>query len=68
MNSVSLVSCRGSFLRRGWGYEWGNGPAWDSAYLIIPWEMYRYYGDKRILEQHFDRFKRYVDYHDGKSQ
>lgn len=46
----------------GWGYHWGNGPAWDSAYLIIPWEMYRYYGDKRILETHFDRFKRYVDY------
>ena len=46
----------------GWGYHWGNGPAWDSAYLIIPWEMYRYYGDVRILETHYDRFKRYVDY------
>lgn len=46
----------------GWGYEWGNGPAWDSAYLIVPWEMYRYYGDKRIIETHFERFKRYVDY------
>jgi len=46
----------------GWGYHWGNGPAWDSAYLIIPWTMYCYYGDVRILETHFDRFKRYVDY------
>lgn len=46
----------------GWGYEWGNGPAWDSAYLIIPWEMYRYWGDQRILETHYDRFKLYVDY------
>ena len=46
----------------GWGYHWGNGPAWDSAYLIIPWTMYRYYGDERILETHYDRFKRYVDY------
>jgi alpha-L-rhamnosidase len=52
----------------GWGYAWGNGPAWDSAYLIIPWEMYRYYGDKRILEVHFDRFKRYVDYLTGRSE
>ncbi len=26
----------------GWGYDWGNGPAWDSAFLIIPWYMYRY--------------------------
>jgi alpha-L-rhamnosidase len=46
----------------GWGYQWGNGPAWDSAYLIIPWYMYRYCGDTRILETHYDRFKRYVDY------
>ena len=46
----------------GWGYSWGNGPAWDSAYLIIPWEMYRYFGDTGILEVHYERFKRYVDY------
>jgi alpha-L-rhamnosidase len=52
----------------GWGYAWGNGPAWDSAYMIIPWEMYRYYGDKRILETHFDRFKRYVDYLSGRAE
>ena len=52
----------------GWGYAWGNGPAWDSAYLIIPWEMYRYYGDKRILATHFDRFKRYVDYLTGRAE
>jgi alpha-L-rhamnosidase len=46
----------------GWGYQWGNGPAWDSAYLIIPWYMYRYCGDTQILAAHYDRFKRYVDY------
>ena len=21
----------------GWGYEWGNGPAWDSAFLLMPY-------------------------------
>lgn len=46
----------------GWGYKWGNGPAWDSAYLIIPWYLYTFDGDTRILEQHYDRMKRYVDY------
>lgn len=46
----------------GWGYRWGNGPAWDSAYLIIPWYMYLYRGDTRILEEHIDGWKRYVDY------
>ena len=46
----------------GWGYAWGNGPAWDSAFLHIPWYMYLYEGDARILEQQYDRMKKYVDY------
>lgn len=46
----------------GWGYKWGNGPAWDSAYLLIPWDLYLYRGDQRILAEHYENFKRYVDY------
>jgi alpha-L-rhamnosidase len=46
----------------GWGYHWGNGPAWDSAYVLIPWYLYLYNGDTRILAEHYDRLKRYVDY------
>ncbi len=46
----------------GWGYDWGNGPAWDSAYLLIPWYLYEYCGDTRILERHYDPMRRYVDY------
>jgi len=52
----------------GWGYEWGNGPAWDSAFLLIPWYMYRYYGDIGILEKQYDQMKRYVDYLTSKAQ
>jgi len=46
----------------GWGYEWGNGPAWDSAYVLIPWYLYQYRADTRILAEHYDHMKRYVDY------
>ena len=46
----------------GWGYKWGNGPAWDSAYLLIPWDLYLFRGDRRILGEHYENFKRYVDY------
>ncbi len=31
----------------GWGYNWGNGPAWDSAFLLIPYYLYEYCGDTR---------------------
>jgi alpha-L-rhamnosidase len=46
----------------GWGYDRLNGPAWDSALLLIPAYMHLYYGDERILTRHYDAFKRYVDY------
>jgi alpha-L-rhamnosidase len=46
----------------GWGYAWGNGPAWDSAYLLIAWRLYEFCGDIRVLERHYENFKRYLDY------
>jgi alpha-L-rhamnosidase len=45
----------------GWGYAWGNGPSWDSAYLLIPWHLYEYCGDTRVLADHYDGMRRYVD-------
>ncbi len=50
----------------GWGY--GHGPAWDSAFILIPWYMYLYSGDTRILEEHFDAFKRYVGFLSSKAE
>lgn len=46
----------------GWGYTWGNGPAWDSALVIIPWMLYCYQGDARLLETAYEPMRRYVDY------
>jgi alpha-L-rhamnosidase len=46
----------------GWGYTWGNGPAWDSALAIVPWMLYCYQGDARTLEAAYEPMRRYVDY------
>jgi alpha-L-rhamnosidase len=46
----------------GWGYEWGNGPDWTSTIAIIPWNVYLYYGDDKILRANYDNIKRYVDH------
>ncbi len=35
-------------------------PGWTDAGLIVPWTVYRCYGDKRILERHYEAFKRYI--------
>lgn len=35
---------------------------WGDAAVIIPWNMYLYYGDVSILEQQYDSMKAWVDY------
>jgi alpha-L-rhamnosidase len=45
-----------------WGYAFGSGPAWDSAFLIIPWHLYEYYGDATALRRHYAGARQYVDY------
>ncbi len=40
----------------------GGGVAWGSAYILIPWDMYLYYGDKQILERHYESMKKWMAY------
>nr|MBC8179748.1 family 78 glycoside hydrolase catalytic domain [candidate division KSB1 bacterium] len=37
-------------------------PAWSSGYHLIVWYVYLYYGDRQILDDHFEAMKKYVDY------
>lgn len=46
----------------GWGYEWGNGPDWTSTIAIIPWNIYLFYGDIKVLSDCYENIKRYVDH------
>lgn len=45
----------------GDGYAWANGPDWTSTIAIIPWNVYLFYGDSRLLERCYDNIKKYVD-------
>ena len=48
----------------GWGYHWANGPDWTSTIALIPWNIYLFYGDTKILEDNYKNIKRYVDHID----
>jgi alpha-L-rhamnosidase len=40
----------------------GGGIAWGSAYVLIPWWMYHYYSDERILSEHYSSMQKYINY------
>ena len=46
----------------GWGFAWGNGPAWDSVITNIPYYVYKYTGDDAILYENADMIFRYLNY------
>jgi alpha-L-rhamnosidase len=40
-------------------------PDWGTAVVQIPWYAYLYYGDKRILEQHYESMNRWMNHLQG---
>lgn len=46
----------------GFGYYWGNGPAWDSSLIIIPYNIYKYTGDISAIRQSWRQMKRYMSF------
>lgn len=39
-----------------------GAPAWGDAGIIIPWVMYRQYGDTRIIRKHWDAMAKWMGY------
>lgn len=40
-----------------------DSPEWGSAVIITPWYFYNWYGKNiKVLKQHYDSMKKYVDY------
>ncbi len=37
-------------------------PDWGTAIVQIPYYLYVYYGDRRVLEEHYDTMKRWVEH------
>ena len=45
-----------------WNNKLGGTTAWADAAVIIPWTVYRAYGDKRILADQYASMKGWVEY------
>ncbi len=39
-----------------------DSPEWGSTYVILPWYMYLWYGDTKVLADNYDGMKKYVAY------
>lgn len=46
----------------GWGYDWGNGPAWDSVCVNLPFYIFKYTGDEQVIHENAAMIMRYLVY------
>ncbi len=54
-----------NIIKDGGGTGWSDGfgaTGWADAAVIIPWTLYQYYGDVRILEEQFSSMKNWIEY------
>ena len=46
----------------GWGFAWGNGPAWDAVSVNLPYQIYRFEGDTEVIRDNAAMIDRYLHY------
>lgn len=46
----------------GWGFTWGNGPAWDSVLAYLPYFTYVYRGKTDMITESVSSFMAYLRY------
>lgn len=48
------------YVRFADGFE--DTPEWGCSFIICPWYIYQWYGDKRLIIKHYPAMKRYLEY------
>lgn len=46
----------------GWGFEWGNGPAWDSVLIELPYQIFRFTGEQEVIKENAEAISKYFSY------
>lgn len=47
----------------------GGGPGgWGCAIVEVPYQLYKHYGDKAVLEKYYGNMRRYIDYLEAHSE
>ena len=46
----------------GWGFDWGNGPVFDSVIVNLPYMLWKYRGCTEVVEENAHAIMRYLEY------
>ena len=60
IESGAIPSIAPEYVRFDDGFE--DSPEWGSAFIIIPWYVYKWYGDDSLLREYYPQMKKYLTY------
>ena len=63
---VPYLKAYATFLRDNLGTDTSCG--WGDAVIVVPYTLYKAYGDVRALEDNYDAMTRWMDYIDGRAK
>lgn len=43
------------------GYDQSISTVWPAAIVFVPWDLLCYYGDRRVVERHYETMKRFAE-------
>ena len=68
-NWIVGQNAEGNFLHTAPSpYDAGGGPGWGGTGVVLPWKIYKYYGDTTFLRYCYNSMVRYVDFLETKSK
>ncbi len=48
--------------------QYRESPEWGGAYILLPWDVYRFYGEVGVLKTHYEGMKKYLAYLQGRAE
>lgn len=46
----------------GWGFAWGSGPSWDQVLFRLPYVLYKFRGETKVIRDNAHAMMRYLEF------
>lgn len=58
--AIPTIAPEFTLFDKGSGFE--DTPEWGASFILLPWYIYRWYGDDSAMKKHYDNMKLYISY------
>ena len=64
--AIPTIAPEYTVFDQGSGFE--DTPEWGASFTLLPWYIYRWYGDDSAMKKHYDNMKLYISYLSSRSK